>query len=178
MNIKRNLLKKRRAAAKAVINQLPKPPIVDGICGCGCKHRPTKGACPQFILKNAGSDRCAVCDHAIVCHRRKGEQPPKTWDFPAIFGERFLVKFAPADHPLRKQINESYIEWLRRLRIHREAQNPVNQHRQEIRQAVGEAVSHHVALSMRPSDDGGGPCNPDIAGAHAGEIPAQEEPAR
>lgn len=104
MNYLRNMRKLRRAAAIKTLQRMPKPPIEDGICACGCIHRPTRGPCPKFI--SGPGKRCVLCDHSIACHRRKGEPPPQDWDFPDKFPEKWLVLAPPRiikEHNERKK---------------------------------------------------------------------------
>ena len=75
------LLKAREQDPKRLFQQLPKPKKnEDGTCSCGCCHLPDHGPCPKYIP--GANKRCAVCDHGILCHRRKGEKPPADWNCP------------------------------------------------------------------------------------------------
>jgi hypothetical protein len=79
-SFERHQRRRRLKEAIKAIQRVPKPPVVDGVCACGCCHVPDNGACPKYI---AGlNDRCVVCDHSVVCHRRKGEAPPHNWNTP------------------------------------------------------------------------------------------------
>lgn len=171
MRYSRNLQKARRAKARAVLNILPKPPVENGECACGCSHVPVKGACPDFRLIDISSDRCRVCDHAIVCHRRKGEPPPKDWDFPSRFTVEFLMRFAPPNHPQRRKPNEKQYEWIERLRLYLENQIALDKHRKEIRAEARKAVNAAANELCLRGGNPPGPCDSN-GGGDAGEIPA------
>lgn len=74
------IIKRRDNEPARVFNSLPKPPVHDGVCACGCCHVPDRGPCPEY--HKGANERCAVCDHSRLCHRRKGEPPPKDWNAP------------------------------------------------------------------------------------------------
>jgi DNA-directed RNA polymerase subunit M/transcription elongation factor TFIIS len=86
--LKRNQNRAKRDEAIALLQKLPKPPKDErGQCACGCSHKHDHGPCPQFI---AGGPRCAVCDHGLTCHRRKGEAPPDDWNVPLKLNDKHL----------------------------------------------------------------------------------------
>src|SRR3954471_5798053 len=79
---------KKRLEGLALLQKLPKPPSDTGVCACGCCHRGTNdhGPCPRFVA--GGNGRCAICDHGLTCHRRKGEPPPRDWNVPVKLNEK------------------------------------------------------------------------------------------
>src|SRR5437588_12865478 len=93
MSIERQLKRRKaRADKKKAAEELlkvPKPRIIGGKCQCGCSHVPCIGACPTFVP--GGNGRCAVCDHSILCHRRKGEPQPNDLDSPLIITDGMRV---------------------------------------------------------------------------------------
>lgn len=71
----------RAVDPKRLFQGLPKPKKNDdGSCSCGCCEEPDAGPCPKYY--QGANKRCAICDHSILCHRRKGEPPPKDWNAP------------------------------------------------------------------------------------------------
>lgn len=131
MNIKRALKKKQTKETRELLNRLPKPPVADGVCACGCHFRPQRGACPEYTrgpkeLEDAENRRCGVCDHDIRCHRRKGEAPPKDWDFYSylLSVRKFPLKWIPPR--LLKKYDEE-----QKNDIRRENQINRNQHQQQ-----------------------------------------------
>jgi hypothetical protein len=91
--IKRSMAKRHEQQMKEALLKIPKPAVVNGKCECGCRHVPCLGPCPEFI--RGANDRCAVCDHGQLCHRRRGEPPPKDWDSPLLISPA-LVALVPA----------------------------------------------------------------------------------
>lgn len=127
MNIKRKLKKARTQNARALLNRMPKPPVADGVCACGCEFRPTRGPCPEYLRGPKAVEikkRCGVCDHDITCHRRKGEPPPTDWDFfdYLLEVEGFPLKWKP---PRLLKANEE------KDTVHREDQDAQHQHEQQ-----------------------------------------------
>lgn len=92
---KRQRIRKNAEQAQRLIDKLPKPPRENGECACGCCHKPDRGPCPTF--RKGANDRCVVCDHGILCHRRKGEAPPKSWNVPISFHDPRAIMLFPND---------------------------------------------------------------------------------
>lgn len=93
--------KKKKADAIALLQKLPKPPKENGVCACGCCHRGDNdhGPCPEFV-GGSGGGRCAICDHGLTCHRRKGEPPPQDWNVPIKLNEKHRSLYPPRVHAM------------------------------------------------------------------------------